>query len=441
MIELDYKPRAWAKELHETKARFSVLVCHRRSGKTTACINHLIREACRNGKSRYAYIAPYYKQAKVVCWDMLKEYARPITGTKFNESELRADFPNGSRISLYGADNPDNLRGIGLHGVVLDEYSQQPSSIFTEVIRPALSDHEGFSIWIGTPKGRNDFFRLYNEHLLDEEWLTVILRASESGIVAKGELEDARKTMTLDEYNQEFECSFDAAIKGAYYAPQLEEARRFERISNVPYQEGLKVETFWDLGMSDYTSILFVQRVGRELHIFDYYQNNNAEIDHYSTVLRKKGYEYGKHWLPWDARGRQMTTGKSIKDLVGNQLGKENIYITPNIEVLAGINMARRLFSRCWFDHKKCAELVDALSMYTQEWDDKKGMFKNKPLHNWASHAADAFRYLGVAFKEEMTIQSKPIGTKYGSAYSKSNPFTGSKPVKTKYSNNNQWVL
>ena len=140
-IKIPYKPRAWALELHDSKKRWSVIVAHRRSGKTTACLNHLQRDALQTPNSRFAYISPTYKQSKNVAWDLIKHYAQNIPNTSFNEAELRVDYPNGSRITLYGADNPDSLRGVGIWGVVFDEYSQQPSNIFSEISRSALADH------------------------------------------------------------------------------------------------------------------------------------------------------------------------------------------------------------------------------------------------------------------------------------------------------------
>jgi len=386
---------------------------HRRSGKTTACINHLIRDALTTKDSRYAYIAPYYKQAKQVAWDMLKHYSRVIPSTTFNESELRVDYPNGSRIQLFGADNPDALRGLGLWGVIFDEYSQQPSSIFTEVVRPALADHKGYAIWIGTPKGRNDFFRIYDEHREDQKWYVKLLRASESGIVDEDELEDAKAGMSLDEYNQEFECSFDAAIKGAYYSAQLQDCRREGRITKVDYNPNAKVSTYWDLGISDYTTIIFVQRAGREIHIIDYYENNNMSLEDYAILVRGKPYEYDLHHLPHDIANKELGTGKSRQDILTEHLG-HNITTTPNLTVKDGIEAARRLFPKCWFDSEKCAALVDALASYTQEWDEKKGMYRDKPLHNWASHAADAFRYLGVGYKDVLeTKRPKSIRSSF----------------------------
>ena len=159
-VKIPYRPREWANQFHDTDKRWIILVCHRRAGKTTASLNHLQRDALTIPNSRFAYVAPTYKMAKNVAWDMAKTYARVIPGHEFNEAELTVKYPNGSKLTLYGADNPDSLRGLGLWGVIFDEYGMQPSNIFTEVIRPALADHKGYGIWIGTPKGKNDFWLL-----------------------------------------------------------------------------------------------------------------------------------------------------------------------------------------------------------------------------------------------------------------------------------------
>lgn len=435
-VRAKYSPRNWAREFHNAPQRWKVLVLHRRCGKTTACLNQLIKDALWNPKARYAYIAPLYKQAKQVAWDMLKDYCEVIPGVRFYENELRADFENGSRIQLFGADNPDALRGLGLWGVVFDEYSQQPSSIFTEVVGPALADHKGYAIWIGTPKGRNDFYRIYHDNENDPDWYCKTIRASESGILAQAELDIQRKNSSLDEYNQEFECSFDAAIKGAYYSAQLLEARQQNRICTVPHRTDAKVDTFWDLGMSDTTCIIFVQKCDRELHVIDYYENNGSELEHYSTELRRRGYDYGKHFVPHDIKVRELGTGRSRYELLGQQLGKDKLYIVPSIPIKDGIDASRKLFQRCWFDTDKCAKLLDALASYTQEWNDKKGMFRDKPLHNWASHASDAFRMLGVGFREETTYRTNSVKSKYnkpGGLSTGTRHQLGSKPVRSKY--------
>ena len=386
-IEIDYCPRDWAKKFHDSKERWKVLVCHRRAGKTVACLNHLQRDALRTPDSRFAYIAPFYKQAKNVAWDLLKHYAECVPDVKFNESELRVDYPNGARISLYGADNTDALRGLALWGVVYDEYSQQPARIHTEVVRPALSDHKGYAVWIGTPQGMNDFYRLYSEHLEDDNWYVELLKASDSGLIDSEELEDARREMSIDEYNQEFECSFTAAVKGAYYARQLETVRDNNQVIRVPYDPTVPVNTYWDLGISDTTCIVFAQMVNKEIHIIDFYEMNGQALEHYFKILDDKKYRYGTHWLPHDARARELGTGKSRYELFKSQLGADKVKIVPVLSVKDGIEATRVTLPRCWFDQEKTVSLMDALGSYSQEWDDKKGMFRDKPLHNWASHS------------------------------------------------------
>src|ERR1051325_765255 len=224
-VVIPYKPREWALQLHNSAKRWIVLVIHRRGGKTTAALNHLQRSALTTPNSRYAYIAPTYKQAKNVAWDLLKFYSKVIPGVEYNEAELTVRYPNGSKLTLYGADNPDSLRGIGLWGVVFDEYSHQPSNFFTEIIRPALADHGGYAIWIGTPKGKNEFYRLFEAGKKDEEWLSLLLTVDDTQLIAQEELESARKVMTADEFLQEWYCSFEAAIRGSYYALELSQAR------------------------------------------------------------------------------------------------------------------------------------------------------------------------------------------------------------------------
>ena len=206
-IQHPYIPHEFQSQVHERLARFSVLVCHRRWGKTVLAVNALTLAAlrCSRKAPRYAYIAPLFKQAKAVAWDYLRYYAGCIPGAKFNESELRCDLPNGARISLYGADNPDALRGIYLDGVVLDEVAQMSMRVWTEIIRPALADRKGWALFIGTPKGRDEFCDLYESALNDPSWYAAMFRASETGLLDAEELSAMRREMHPDEYEQELE--------------------------------------------------------------------------------------------------------------------------------------------------------------------------------------------------------------------------------------------
>ena len=378
------------------------MVCHRRAGKTVACINDLLRAALITEREdwRGAYIAPYYGQAKDVAWGYLKRYASVVPGVQFSEVELRADFPNGSRIRLYGADNADvRLRGIYLDDVVLDEYADFAPSIWGEVIRPLLADRQGRAVFIGTPKGHNGFFRVWQDAESRPDWFRLMLRASETGIVPLDELNAAASQMTPDQYAQEFECSFEAAIQGAYYAKELGQAERDGRIADVPVDPSLPVNTSWDLGIADSTAIVFWQAVrGGSVRIVDAYEASGHGLDHYVRVLNERGYTYGEHWAPHDIQVREVGSGRSRLETAAG-LGIR-FKVTPNLPVQDGINAARMLLPRCWFDRRKTLALREALAQYREKVDEKRQVSMG-PLHDWTSHFADAFRYAAVAAKEQ----------------------------------------
>lgn len=360
-----------------------------------------MKHATEMPNGEYAYLAPLYKQAKAAAWKTLKG-AVPSPPAKINESELRADFPNGAQIKLLGADDYDALRGQHLDGIVLDEYALIDPAAWGEVIRPALSVKRGFGIFIGTPKGRNHFWKLYQDARHDELWLTATYTYRDSGVIDAEEIALARRQMTPDEFAQEYECSWEAALKGAYYARQLEAARASGRIKAVPWEPALPVQTFWDLGWSDATAIVFIQQVGRELHVIDYLEASGEGLEHYVREVARKPYLYGRHYLPHDAgHAQQGLEGKTLAQQA-QAMGLRPVTVLGNTtDVLPGIDTARRILARCWFDETKCALLLDALSAYRQEWDDKRQDWRQKPLHDWASHGADAFRYMAITVRDE----------------------------------------
>ena len=311
-----YEARKQFYPLHLRKTRWLVGVAHRRAGKTVACINDLIKGAvdCAWHNPRFAYIAPHLNQAKDVAWNYLKEYTAFIPGRKTNEAELWVEFPvvdGVARIRIYGADNPDRLRGIYLNGVVLDEFGDMDPTIWTQVIRPALSDTKGWAAFIGTPKGKNTFHRIWREAEGDKDWTRLLLKASETGLLDAAELTDARKGMSVDEYAQEFECSFEAAVKGAFYGEQMNAADADGRITSVRYDPALPVHTAWDLGISDSTVIWCVQVVNREYRWIDCIKGEGVGLDWYARELQSRPYVYGTHHLPHDAAVRELGTGKS----------------------------------------------------------------------------------------------------------------------------------
>lgn len=415
-VRIPYLPREQQKAIHRGIAgkRFAVLVCHRRMGKTVLGVNHLIRGAvtCEKERPRYGYIAPTYSQGKAVAFDYMQHYSAPIPGRSVNQSELRVDYPNGGQVRIYGADNPDSLRGLYFDGVVLDEFGLHPAKTFSEVVGPTLVDRGGSALFLGTPNGKNQFYevaQMARERMAkgDPDWFYAEYKASETGLLDPGYLRQAQAAMTSDEYRQEFECSFEASVKGAIYAAELESAREQGRIGRVPFDPALRVDTDWDLGVGDSTAIWFSQslRTG-EVRLVDYYEASGEGLPHYASVLQQlaetRGYLYGKHWAPHDIGVRELGTGKSRLD-VARELGLR-FEVTPRItgttkgELEEGIHQARLFFKRCWFDEERCKGGIEALMHYRRDYNRQLDEFKATPVHDKHSHGADAFRYLATRY-------------------------------------------
>lgn len=402
-IIIPYKPRPFQAEIHKQldSHRWAALVLHRRFGKTVMLENQLIKRSltCDKPRPRFAYIAPYLKQAKTVAWDYLKFYTKAIPGISVNESELRIDLPNESQIRLYGSDNPDALRGIYLDGVVFDEYQDSDPRILTSIIRPALSDRGGWAVFSGTPNGKNHFYDMINASYEDDKWYTRILKASETGVLPQEELDDARRIMSEEEYLREYECSFDNAIIGSYYGTQINDAYKDSRIGKVPYDPSLPVTTAWDLGVGDSTAIWFFQVYGKEIRVIDYFEATGEGLSFYAKTLNSKPYSYDQHIMPHDIRVRELGTGKSRYE-TALQLGIKPITIARQLPIDDGIQAVRNLLATCWFDKNKCENGINALQDYHKEYDELRKEYKNKPFHDWTSHGSDAFRMFAVGYRQ-----------------------------------------
>lgn len=411
VITIPYRPRELQLKIHEQidQTRFGAVVCHRRFGKTVLAINQLIKSAltCDKDRPRFAYIAPTFAQGKAVAWDYLKHYTSVVPGRVVNESELRLTLPNQSQIRIYGADNPDSLRGLYFDGAVLDEFGMMKGQTWSQVVRPALADREGWALFIGTPNARNAFFEICEQAKSQPGWFYKEFKASETGILPEEELKAARSQMSEDEYLQEFEASFTASVRGAIYAKELATARGDERIRNVPYDPVLPVHTAWDLGVGDSTAIWFAQQVGSELRLIDYHEASGEGLHYYAGVLGNKGYTYGRHLAPHDAQVRELGTGKSRVE-IAQSLGIR-FEVLPPSKLEDGINAARMTFPRCYFDETKCRAGLEALQNYRWDFNQRLDEFKPTPVHDIWSHGADAFRYLCLGLKQ----QAKPKDIKY----------------------------
>lgn len=368
-------------------------------------VNELLRQSveCQRPRPRYAYMAPYRHQAKSIAWDFVKHYTGAIPGVAYNEAELRCDLPWGARLTLFGADNPDALRGMYLDGAVLDEYAFMHPDVWERVISPTLVDRDGFAVFIGTPNGRNHFHKLYEESKPDAERLTEFWPASVTDVLTEEQLARERTIQAPEVYAQEYGCSFEAAIRGAYYAQQLEATLVAGRVRPVAYEPGVPCETWWDLGWDDATAIIITQTIGREVHVLDYLEASHEPLAFYAKELQRRQYVYAEHHLPHDANKTELGSGQSLREQL-NRLGLQHLSIVRQVEVEEGIQAARALFPRVWFDQVKARRLVDCLANYRQEWIDSRQTFGTKPLHDQYSHGADAFRYLAVGMREAPTI-------------------------------------
>ncbi len=394
-VEIPYKPRPLQQEVHDLRElhRFMVLVCHRRFGKTVLGVNELQKSAFTAAlqRPRTAYIGPTYRQAKSVAWDYCQYYARPIPG-----------------ITVA-------LRGLYLDDVAFDEYGLHPAKTYTEVIAPALVDRGGRALFLGTPNGKNQFWEIAQHAKArqaagDPDWCYREYRASETGILDSAYLAQAKAVMTPDEYAQEFECSFEAAVKGAIFAKELEAAREQGRISRVPYDPSLPVDTDWDLGIGDAMAIWFSQSLrSGEVRLIDYHESSGEGFPYYAKVLRELGYSYGRHWAPHDIQVRELGSGRSRLEVAAEH--GIRFEVTPRLhstvagEVEEGIHAARMLFARCWFDAEKTKAGVEALMHYRRDYNERLQEFKAVPVKDWAGHAADAFR--GLAVRHQTPVEAK----------------------------------
>jgi hypothetical protein len=413
-IVISYEPRDLQLEIHEAidSHRFTVVVAHRRFGKSVAAINHLIKAAieCDKPNPRFAYIAPTYSQAKRVAWDYLLEYTRPLNATA-NIAELRVDFW-GRRVSLYGSDNPDSLRGQYFDGVVIDEVGDQNPRIWNEIVRPALADRLGWACFIGTPKGNNHFAELADRAKSEEGWKYLEYKASQTKILPESELKAAYREMGEDKYNQEFECSFNAAVEGSYYGKLINDLERDSHITDFPRDDLCRSFVAWDLGMGDSTALWVAQLAGKEVRLLDCVENHGQGLDWYVRWLKDNDYAGFSQILPHDVQVRELGTGKSRREVL-EEAGL-TITIAPRLSVADGIQAVRRLLPRCWF-HPRTKQGLDALRNYRREHDERRQIFYEKPLHDWSSHFSDAFRYLAVGLDENDSSwqTTLPISTKW----------------------------
>jgi len=380
-----------------------IAVLPRRCGKDISGFNLAFRWCLKRIGTIY-YIFPTYAQGKRALWD-----ARMNTGERIidyipdsiieskNSNEMKIRLFNGSCIQIVGSDNYDALRGSNPMAAVFSEYAYQDHRAYTEVIRPILTANDGWALFLSTPFGKNHFWDLYNIAKNIKEWFVLHATVDVTRHISPLEIDKERREgiMSEDLIQQEYYCSFEMGVEGSFYSKYLNKARLDGRIGSVPWESAYRVHTAWDLGWDDATAIIFFQRIGTSVRIIDCYENNKEGLEHYVNVVRSKPYTYGTHIVPHDINVHDLSTGITRREKVRN-LGLET-ELANSAEMYDGIEAVRSQFSRVWIDEKNAGKLISSLENYRQEWDSKRKVYTPRPLHDWASHFADAMRYLCVS--------------------------------------------
>lgn len=407
-INLSYNPR-WYQFDFETamlNKKRAVLLFHRRAGKDYCCLNFLAFEAMKK-KGIYYYLFPTFSQARRVIWDGIDEASNSFIHNTFppeivkrrRNDEMKLELTNGSIIQMVGTDNYDSIRGTNPSGCVFSEYAMQDPRCWESVVSPILRKNDGWAVFNSTPMGKNHFYDLWEMAVQHPEaWYTKKLTVEDTGLITPEQISQERAEGRSEEtIQQEYFCSFTRGVEGSYYGKMLHRIRTDGRICRVPYDSFLPVHTYWDLGYGDSTSIVFAQLLRNEIHVIDYYEAHNEGLDHYVKVLQDKGYSYGTHYAPHDVEAGSLALGMTLRKFA-SQMGLK-FSVVPKTSVDYGIAQARALESRLYFDEKKCSILIGLLESYRKKYNDKLNAYSDSPLHDYTSHAADAFRYMAVAIQ------------------------------------------
>jgi hypothetical protein len=392
----DYQMPLWS--YLENGGKRAVAIWHRRAGKDLTALNFCVTSMIER-PGLYWHLLPTYNQGRKIVWDGMDKTGRPfldafpkelIKGNP-NNTDMKLELLNGSMYQVVGTDWVDRLVGANPVGCIFSEYSLQDPRAW-DLIRPILLENGGWALFVYTPRGKNHGYKLMQMAKANPKlWFSEMLTINDTGVITQEQISDERQSgMSEELIQQEFYCSFEAGIPGAYFSIQVVAAKNGRRFGRVPIHSDVPVDTYWDLGMDDSMSIWFAQDIGREIHLIDYLEGAGEGLPYYAKELARKGYLYGRHVAPHDIKVRELGSGKSRRESARNlgidfQIAKKVKYKED------AINAARNIFSQCWFDSVRCARGIDALENYKKDYDDKKKVFMATPVHDWAAHGADAF--------------------------------------------------
>lgn len=424
-VPIDWSPRPYQIPLWkylEGGGKRAVAVWHRRAGKDLSSINWCAVSALTR-PGLYWHLFPTYNQGRKIAWDGMTREGRKFLEhfpkqmwEAVNNTEMRLTLKNGSIYQVVGTDNVDRLVGANPVGVVFSEYSLQDPRAWN-YIRPILAENGGWALFIYTARGRNHGYDLLNIAKKNETWFQEVLSVENTRAIPIEAIDEERASgMPEEMIQQEFYCSFDAPLVGSYYGNAMAKLLADKHLGKIPYDPVLDVHTSWDLGVGDSTSIIFFQMAGNEIRIIDYYENSGEGLPHYIKVLREKDYVYGDHLAPHDIQVRDFSTGKSRLE-IARELGVK-FRVVANLRIDDGIEAVRSILPRCYFDEDKTAHLIEALRQYRKDFDDKNKVFRDKPMHDWTSHPADAMRYLALGIRDRINRRTVNLPRQAESEYS-----------------------
>ena len=400
----------------------AILCHHRRAGKDHTAVNWA-SVAAHKRVGLYIHVFPYNNQGRKVIWNGIDR-----NGVKFldafpnelvagrQEAEMRLKLKNGSIYQVIGADDPDKLVGINCVGAIFSEYAlMNPKAL--DLVMPILNENGGWAIFPSTPRGQNHFYHLLENAKKDPRWYYSIENVESTGAIPLSALDEER-ARGVDEalIQQEYYCSFTAPLQGAYYEKQMSMLMEQRQITKVPHDPALPVYTFWDLGVNDSMSIIYVQFPRSEQpQIINFDEFTGEGMPYSARRLQEQsnrwGYNYAEHWAPHDVMQREVGTAKTVLDTAREH--GIRFRVVQRHEVEDGIEAARSVLPRCWFDEKNCGQLVEHLKSYRKQWDETNKVYRNRPVHDQHSHAADAFRYFSVYFdvrrrRQTITVNAQP---------------------------------
>ena len=407
----DYQMDLWSATLGSEEGepsfsryrRFDVCA-HRRWGKDLFWLNRTIIAAVEQ-PGIYWHMLPSYSQARKVVWRGknsltgrgLLDYWPPELVARQREDDMLIETTTGSSWQLIGGDNYNSYVGSAPRGVVFSEWALTDPDAWN-FVRPILAENGGWAVFIYTPRGRNHAYQMRQRRLKNARWFNLLQTVHDTKAISEEAIQaDRDDGMSEAMIQQEYYCSFEGVQQGAYFGAPMAQAEKDRRIGRVPYQSEIAVDTWWDLGIGDAMAIWFTQNVGREVHVIDYLEHSGEGFPWYARALQDRGYVYGTHNAPHDIQVRELGSGKSRLETAA-ALGIR-FHIVPRLDIADGIDAARALIARCWFDAAKTERGRFALVSYHKTWDEKRKCFGSHPFHDWSSNGADAFRYLAVGHK------------------------------------------